>query len=294
MPLGDGGRRASISTHTHLWCVGALIFVSLCGDTLFNSLNNINSREYPGVGESDSNTEKSLVLRIFQMLRTNMERASAWSVTVNNPIAADEENMNLARQRGWKVEGQLERGANGTPHYQLLVRTPQVRFSAVKKAFPRAHIEVARNAAALEQYVHKEETKEGDLKEQSSMYPSLAKFWDLIAEELRQEWWAEYCWSVGDELPQENRWFSLTKFDYICNQLIREGYHIETIAVNPQTRSAWKIFGRSIIIRSHRRQPDRQTDYNAVASIDIPNALSSSSNEEEAPPPGTQARRRSL
>lgn len=221
------------------------------------------------------------------MFRIIMERASAWSVTVNNPIESDEENMNLARQRGWKVEGQLERGANGTPHYQLLVRTPQVRFSAVKKAFPRAHIEVARNAAALEQYVHKEETKEGDLKEQSSMYPSLAKFWDLIAENLQDDWWAEMCWSVGDELPSENRHYSLTKFDYICNLLIREGYHVETIAVNPQTRSAWKLFGRSIIIRSLRRQTDRQTDGNTVALVDIPNALPSSNDEEEATPSGT-------
>lgn len=32
-------------------------------------------------------------------------RASCWSLTINNPTAADEEQINLARQRGWKVEG---------------------------------------------------------------------------------------------------------------------------------------------------------------------------------------------
>ena len=108
------------------------------------------------------------------------DRATCWSITINNPTGADEENMALSRQKGWKVDGQLEVGKDGTPHYQLIVRTPQVRFSAVKKAFPRAHIEVARNPTALEQYVHKDDTKAGELNKQSEMYPSLSKFWDLF------------------------------------------------------------------------------------------------------------------
>lgn len=101
------------------------------------------------------------------------ERATNWSVTINNPIKADEENINLARQKGWMVEGQLEKGDNGTPHYQLIVKTPQMRFSALKKAFPRAHIEVAKNVKALETYVKKDETRIGQLPDASEFYPSL-------------------------------------------------------------------------------------------------------------------------
>jgi len=112
----------------------------------------------------------------------NQARATAWSVTINNPIKADEENMNLARQKGWKVEGQLEKGENGTPHYQLVVMTPQVRFSALKKAFPRAHIEAARNVKALETYCQKDDTRVAPLQTQSEQYPSLQKLWDLFAE----------------------------------------------------------------------------------------------------------------
>lgn len=81
------------------------------------------------------------------------QRARAWSVTINNPTQTDEYDIAQARLKGWKVEGQLEKGEQGTTHYQLLVKTPQVRFSLIKKAFPRAHIEVCRNLTALTAYV---------------------------------------------------------------------------------------------------------------------------------------------
>lgn len=187
-------------------------------------------------------------------------RATVWSVTINNPNEGDDECIALARQKGWKVDGQTERGANGTPHYQLLVATPQVRFSAVKKAFPRAHIEVARNRVALGKYVHKEDTRESELPTTDDQYPSMSRFWDLIAQMLKDEWWAELAWEVEDELPDDNRWYSLVKFDWMCNHLIRRGYFVETMAVNPQVRSAWRTFGRSLVYRSIRRQTDRQTD----------------------------------
>lgn len=182
-------------------------------------------------------------------------RASSWSVTINNPTASDEENIQLARQKGWKVEGQLEKGKEGTPHYQLLVKTPQVRFSALKKAFPRAHIEVCRNVVALEQYVHKEETREGELASTNEMYPSLQKVWDMMADyidmnRLTQKWY--------DSDPDGR----LVIFDQFIGYIIEEGYVVESIGANPQTRSMVKLYGEKIYIRSLRRQTDRQTDTN--------------------------------
>lgn len=112
------------------------------------------------------------------------QRSTYWSVTINNPTSGDEENINQARQRGWKVEGQQETGEEGTRHYQLSVKTPQVRFSALKKQFLRAHIEIARNPIALQQYVQKEETRTGQLPIQSDRYPSLVKLWQLILDKL--------------------------------------------------------------------------------------------------------------
>lgn len=193
------------------------------------------------------------------------QRATAWSVTINNPVSADEENINLARQKGWKVEGQLEKGQSGTPHYQLLVKTPQVRFSAVKKQFPRAHIEVCRNIGALEQYVHKEETREGQLQSQDSMYPSLQKLWDMLADWLNSN---KHTIAWADSSPEGK----LVMFDKFINDIILEGFVVESMAVNPQVRACVKQYGENIVYRSLRRQTDRQTDTESISHEDITNA----------------------
>lgn len=200
------------------------------------------------------------------------DRATAWSVTINNPVKNDEENIAQARQRGWKVYGQLEKGAEGTPHYQLMLKTPQVRFSAVKKQFPRAHIEVCRNPAALEQYVQKEETREAELNVSQDAYPSLQRLWDLFTEyiENRDELMAKETW-------KPEKW--LLRFDQFIEHSIEQGLVVETLGVNPQIRSSVKKYGRSIVIRSiTRRQTDRQTSENLVS--DIENASQSVSQEE--------------
>lgn len=187
------------------------------------------------------------------------DRATAWSVTINNPVKNDEENIALARQRGWRVIGQLEKGAEGTPHYQLMVKTPQVRFSAVKKQFPRAHIEVCRNTGALEQYVQKEDTREGELNVSQDAYPSLQRLWDLFTEyiENRDELMAKETW-------KPEKW--LLRFDQFIEHSIENGLVVETLGVNPQIRSSVKKYGRSIVIRSiTRRQTDRQTSQDSVS-----------------------------
>jgi len=183
------------------------------------------------------------------------ERATCWSITINNPKKADDENIELARQKsGWTVYGQKEVGENGTEHYQLMITTPQVRFSAVKKAFPRAHIEVARDRKALTKYVNKEETRIAGLPTDTK-YPSIQTLWDMFAQWLddKGSWW---------------NWDSeraLERFDtFICNK-IEEGFIVETMAVNPQIRSCVKNYFVAIISRSNvRRQTDRQTDENIV------------------------------
>ena len=205
------------------------------------------------------------------------QRANSWSITINNPVASDEENIALARQKEWKVEGQKEVGENGTPHYQLLVKTPQIRFSAVKKVFPRAHIEIARNVKALEQYVTKEETRVGQLPQVSELYPSLQKLWDMF-----------YVYLMDRDSLSElhlckykpDEW--LSTFDNFICKMIEKGYVVETMAVNPQIRSAIKNYGFSIFLRSKiRRQTDRQTDEKNVEVNSIPDAESSSCSSVE-------------
>jgi len=191
------------------------------------------------------------------------QRATAWSVVINNPTNSDEECINQARQRGWRVEGQIEKGENGTPHYQLFVKTPQVRFSAVKKMFPRAHIDEARNEAALKQYVSKEETRIGELPTQSEFYPSLAKFWILFT-----NWYDDEKFPSGDSSyhPAPYGEAALSLLDEFVADIITKGYHVETMGVNPQIRSCVKNYLEAILVRSRNeeaaihRQTDRQTD----------------------------------
>lgn len=213
----------------------------------------------------------------------SQERATCWSCTINNPNEGDEDCINLARQKGWKVEGQLERGENGTPHYQLMVRTPQVRFTAVKKAFPRAHIEVARNQSALSAYVHKEETREGELRAQPEQYPSLDRFWSLVLEELIPEDTQPYLLLDNDVYPASR--FTMNAFDRAVSHLIRRGYRVETMAVNPQMRSAWRLYARDLMYR-HAVDRDRQTVNEEVASINIPTHAIQAPPVSPPPPPG--------
>lgn len=189
------------------------------------------------------------------------QRSSSWSLTINNPTDADEECINVARQKGWKVEGQLEKGENGTPHYQLLLSTGQVRFAAVKKVFPRAHIEPARNFKALQQYVHKEDTREAELADQSELYPSLSKFWDLIFEyfNCREKYGLDQEeLSNGNIILYDRRNITdprvrLNMLDEAASHLIKLGYHVESIAVNPSTRSSFSRYMESIFLRSYQQ-----------------------------------------
>lgn len=85
-----------------------------------------------------------------------------YSVVINNPTADDEACINDARKNGYVIEGQLEKGKNGTPHYQLAVGT-QDSWKDVKAAFPRANVQEARDPVALRQYCVKTETRLVDL-----------------------------------------------------------------------------------------------------------------------------------
>ena len=196
-------------------------------------------------------------------------RATCWSVTINNPIQDDKDNIDSARQKsGWKVYGQLEIGANGTPHYQLCVKTPQCRWSAVTKAFPRAHVDPAIDQKALMSYVQKEDTRVAPI-ESNEFYPSQTKFWDLcykIYEQAKNE--------LGFKpLHSEER--RLEFLDECVSLLICQGYFVESIGVNPQTRSSAKKFLVEIFMRCKvRRQTDRQTTENNLSEEDITDAHS--------------------
>lgn len=239
-------------------------------------------------------------------------RSNCWSLTINNPTADDEEQINLARQRGWKVEGQLEKGLEGTEHYQLRLMTPQVRFSAVKKAFPRAHIEIARDSVALGKYVTKEATKVADLPTGQDRYPSLSRTWDLIYQHYNTTDKDGWDLSLEDTIAFYNERSDteftkspLVVFDRAVRVLITQGYHLESICANPSTRSMWKLYAREIMYRCRKNlaevpPPALETEDSQTDSVEIPtyflepmiitkngsHAWSSSSCTGPPPPPG--------
>ena len=223
------------------------------------------------------------------------QRATCWSITINmksvSKNTADECIQN-ARAAGWNVEGQLEKGAEGTEHYQLMVNTPQTRFSAIKKMFPTAHIEIARKPSALKAYVHKEDTREGQLPEQSKFYPSVNKMWELMFDWTTKEYPDYYSERIKEFrlMSSEKR---LRYLDEAAAGLISWGYFIEHHVVNPQVRSGFAKFAPEIIRRTQRllesaedRQTDRQVEISSEDII-IPTTNAESGEDDEGTSSGS-------
>jgi len=167
-------------------------------------------------------------------------RSTCWSITINNPTEEEKKCPNLPP--GWKFAGQLESGEEGTVHIQAMLTTPQVRFSAVKRHFPRAHIEVARNKNALQAYVHKPETRVGTIETSAGMTAF------QLTEQIISGWNDdEYQNWVGLRFEDPHMRYA----DCLIKRLIEGGASggIEYVAINPMWRSAFKRYGLSMIAR---------------------------------------------
>ena len=184
-------------------------------------------------------------------------RSSCWSLTVNNPTPEDRSPI---LPPGWTVQGQEEVGKEGTPHLQLMLKCSRTeRFSAVKKVFPRAHIEVARNPAALSAYVHKEETRVDEFR--TTGIPSIfeyqktiAKQWnDLVFKALRQS---------SDQTIEE----TVTEYvSYLVTREIAKGQEgAEWIDINPMWICSWKKHWRSILKRERMKALEPKQPMEAV------------------------------
>lgn len=190
------------------------------------------------------------------------KRSTCWSITINNPTKEDEDaTQNL---QGWKdfieFKGQLEKGENGTEHIQGMLITRSVKFSAVKKQFPRAHIEIAKSKAALSKYVEKEETKLADLpKVKVATVATLntklvfLSFPELKNTAIDEDSTFEYIRMMKEKDGFENE--GLFLLDKIARMLIVDGYYgVEYIASNPSTRTAWKMYWREMIQREWKKE----------------------------------------
>jgi len=181
------------------------------------------------------------------------ERASCWSITINNPKASE---YSCELPAKWMLQGQLEEGAEGTLHYQGMLTTPQVRFSAVKKIFPRAHIEVARNKSALQKYVSKEETRIATVDTNVSTIPTLFDYQHKIASRWNDDEFDELLekWKKLDDAKKTIGDIALDYIDSLVAEDIEAGLNgVEYIAINPMWRSAWKRFWKAMVYRERKK-----------------------------------------
>ena len=202
------------------------------------------------------------------------DRSSCWSITINNPTDAEV----VCEAPGYKLEGQFEVGAEGTRHFQGMLRSPQVRFSAVKKLFPRAHIEPARNAGALKKYVHKDETRV-DVYTPSDI-PTIFEYQTQVAEAWRPEEFQGFSENVLEEHMDD---CAMRYLDLLVKRDIENGKRgCEWIAINPMWRSSWKKFWRSIIKRHARPPPPATPSPSPQGQEDGPSGQEDESSPDES------------
>lgn len=186
------------------------------------------------------------------------QRSSAWSITINNPRPGEER----CDVPGWWIEGQYEVGESGTRHYQGLLHTPQVRWSAVKAVYPRAHIQPAKNVHALKAYVHKDDTRVAA--QQDSGVESLFKFQDTIAGDWKPEKFLEWV-AMFKNKPEDE--VALLYVDSLVSARIRAGQRgAEYIGINPMWRKSWKKFYRDIIARYGEVLHQQATSHSQIHS----------------------------
>lgn len=209
------------------------------------------------------------------------DRGTCWSITINNPTEDEVKDGQLLIQLnpGWKCTGQMEVGKDGTPHYQGMLMTNQVRFSAVKKVFTRAHIEKAKNKAALSKYVHKSETRVSEVADAVSNIPTLFEYQHTIAARWDDAEWTKLF--RDSDLPVEKT--VMTYVDRLVAQDIEAGMcGVEYIAVNPMWRSAWGKFWKQMV--SRERKLRQKTDAQDIEDGENIRHAPSESEEDSASP----------
>lgn len=179
----------------------------------------------------------------------------------------------------WAVEGQIEQGVDSQQklHAQLFLKTEQTRGTKIQKYFPNCHISEAKNAFALSNYVHKEETRVDVFKTVENRSPQ----WSVVCQKF-------FDWVIQDPIKMRAR--DSTEHDQQCERLeiwdhfigisIEEGMHVDLIGVNPQYRSAvrgyWISYVRRAVLNSQTfvdKKTDRQERTIPVVEGGVLNSL---------------------
>lgn len=197
-------------------------------------------------------------------------RGSCWSITINNPTKEDYDEIEHVKTQRWfkKWTGQLEQPEGGTLHIQACLETEYVRFGAVKKLLPRAHIEKAKNQAALTNYVVKNDTRVGDVPTGTNRFMNIQTFYRHLAEHvvgviaskthidefevrlsLTGGGYKDYREAI--ENAKKNI-LPLNTVNEVAGKLIADGaMGLEFIVTNPATKTMFKTFFWQIVERAY-------------------------------------------
>lgn len=193
------------------------------------------------------------------------ERAALWSITINNPTQEDRDALKAYPSFVKKVMYQDEIGEEGTLHIQGAVQTAQVRFAAIKKWLPRAHIEVARNKQALLNYVQKEDTAvpntqvvvQADYLSMDAALMEIAK---------HQKDYGEWLQTTSASRRAKDGAFEKEEFWSAVRAILMEKPKAVGLFTNPQLERAW-VNTRPVWVALLEK--DRQTDRQRVLEDEI-------------------------
>jgi len=177
-------------------------------------------------------------------------KASWWSITINNPTEQDYESLEEDKWPSFvkRVKFQTEQGEEGTIHVQGAVHTTQVRFAAVKKWLTRAHIEAAKDKAALLKYVEKKDTQvstlpSGDIQKAPGEFMTMekcliefVKYYSIVREKK--------CYDTNDDdnwqlLHKSAEQIETDKYWDAVNLYLRDRPELVSVLTNPQMLRAW-------------------------------------------------------
>lgn len=146
-----------------------------------------------------------------------------------------------------KVHGGLEECPDTKRvHYQGAIQCRgQQRFSAIKKWMPKAHIEAARDPAALKQYVMKEETAiaEKQVLENATPYVDNQRALYMIAAEKINYGVEELAKVLGDSVDR----IAEREFVLLANRVVYREPHLCGVMSKPDVMRGWKMFRETFV-----------------------------------------------
>ena len=161
-------------------------------------------------------------------------------VTWNNPPTREWDDLVAMLNPAYMV-GQLERGENGTLHWQFAIQWSHSRsFAAIKKDLPLAHFEEVRSWAAAVQYCQKEDSRDSGPWEYGK--PSTGGFGKAQAEDW-DTWYTRLSEGRFKEIPAKIQIKHLGNLERIHRQNLK-------FIDQTDVRGVW-IWGKPGVGKSH-------------------------------------------